>query len=350
MSTETKTPVVRRETKNSISVDYEGKMSFADRLKNKLKESNTWILAGVNVLKFILMLGVSFVILHPFIAKIAASFMTKEDVIDATIGIIPKHPTLEIYKAIIVENLYFEAFLNTLLMSLMCAVIQTLIAAVVGYGLAKFKFRGNKLLMVFVIVTMVIPNTALQTALTDHFESFDLGVVQSFGYEGILQLINGGKDVDLTHTFLPMLILSLSGLALKNGLYIYMMNQFYKGIPDELEESAYVDGSGVFRTFVQIIIPLSVPMMITIFLFSFSWQWTDEFYDTVFFAGNDPVTMMPDIITTPPSLAANYAGTALYENVIRNTAGMMVIAPLIIMYLFCQRYLVEGIERSGIVG
>ena len=350
MSTESKTPVIKRETKNSISVDYEGKMTFAERLKNKLKESNTWILAGINVLKFILMLGVSFVILHPFIAKIAASFMSKEDVIDATIGIIPKHPTLEIYKAIIVENLYFEAFLNTLLMALMCAVLQTLIAAVVGYGLAKFKFRGNKLLMIFVIVTMVIPNTAIQTSLIHHFESFDLGVVQSFGYTGLLQLINGGMDVDLTHTFMPMFILSISGLALKNGLYIYMMHQFFKGIPDELEESAYVDGSGVFRTFVQIIIPLSVPMMITIFLFSFSWQWTDQFYDTIFFQGADPVTMMPDIITVPPSLSTSYAGTTLYSNVVVNTAGMMAIFPLIIMYLFCQRYLVEGIERSGIVG
>ena len=130
-----------------------------------------------------------------------------------------------------------------------------------------------------------------------------------------------------------------------------MMRQFFKGVPDELEESAYVDGSGTFRTFVQIILPLSIPMMITIFLFAFSWQWTDQFYTGLFFTSPDRPWVMPDLIKDIPiHLATSYAGKALYEQVIHNTVGIMIIAPLVIMYLFCQRYLVQGIERSGIVG
>ena len=70
------TPVIMKETKNKISVDYEGKLTVKERLKKKLSESNTWITAGVNVMKFILMLGISFVIIYPFIARIAGSFMT----------------------------------------------------------------------------------------------------------------------------------------------------------------------------------------------------------------------------------------------------------------------------------
>ncbi len=347
------TPVVRRETKNRISVDYEGKMSLKERLLEKVKASNTWIKIVVNIFRFILMLGVSFVIINPFISRIAASFMSPADVMDNTIAFIAKNPTLDIYKALLFENDYFKAFGNTFLLSISCAIIQTIVSCLVGYGLAKFKFRGNKLIMLLVVVTMVIPHNALYSSMQDFFTTFDILTLGSFDYPGIIELITG-KPIDLMYTFAPLIMLSIGGLALKNGLYIYMMRQFFKGIPDELEESAYVDGSGVFRTFVQIIIPLSVPMMITIFLFSFSWQWTDEFYYNMFFLTDlekYKVWLMPDIYkTTPESLKQAVGQFANYRNVVQNTAGMLIIAPLIILYLFCQRYLVEGIERSGIVG
>ena len=344
------TPVIRKETKNRISVDYEGKLTFKDRMKQKLKASNTWIKFAVAFMRFVLMLGVSFVIIYPFIARIAGSFMTQADVVDATVSLIPKEPTLDIYKTIFVENHYLEALTNTLLLSLACALIQMFIACLVGYGLAKFKFKGNKFVMALVVVTMIIPHGALQLSIIKHFTAFDLATVQSWGYPGIIELIKG-KPAELTNTFAPNIILSLFGLAFKNGLYIYLLRQFFKGVPDELEESAYVDGSGTFRTFFQIIIPLSVPMMITVFLFAFSWQWTDEFYTGLFFRSNlEKVYLMPDVYQVPASLNVNYAGAALYKNVVQNTGGLMIIAPLIVVYLFGQKYLVQGIERSGLVG
>ncbi len=358
----TENTVIKKETKNSISVDYEGKMSFKERLMEKLKSSHTWLTALINFVRFILMLGVSFVILYPFFARIANSFMTKDDILDATVSLIPKNPTLEIYEAIFIENSYMDAFVNTLILSLACAVIQMMVACLVGYGIAKVKFKGNGIVMILVIVTMIIPHNAISTALRNHFANFDLMTVQSWEYPGIIEILTdvfGERDpggIRLTYTFAPMIILSAGGLAFKNGLYIYLMRQFFKGVPDELEESAYVDGSGTFHTFFVIILPLAVPMMITIFLFSFSWQWTDEFY-TYLFLGNDTslrdMTLMPDVYQFMPESitpSKGYGATALYNNVVQNTAGMMIIAPLIIMYLFCQRYLVEGIERSGIVG
>ena len=346
------TPNIKKETKNRIVVDYEGKLSFRERLKRKLTTSNTWMKVLINVCRFILMLGVSYVIIYPFISKIANSFMSKEDIVDATVTFIPKHFTGEIYKYLFTENHYMQAFVNTLLLSLLCAVIQTFVACLIGYGLAKFKFKGNKIVSALVIVTMVIPHSALEIAMLRHFVTFDLFNVISWKWsKGLIELITG-SPVSLTGTFWPLAILSVCGLAFKNGLYIYMMRQFFKGVPDELEESAYVDGSGVFRTFIQIILPLSVPMMITIFLFAFSWQWTDGFYTTLFFTNQtNPVYLMPDVYKTiPKSLATDFAGTKLYNSVIQNTAGLMFIAPLLVLYLFCQRYLVQGIERSGLVG
>jgi len=344
-------PVITKETKNRISVDYEGKLSFKERLMKRLKTSNTWIKAVVNVFRFILMLGVSYVILFPFFSKIAGSFMSREDVIDATVSLIPKNFTLEIYKYIILDNRYFEAFLNTLLLSLICALIQTFVACLIGYGIAKFKFKLNKWIMLLVVVTMIIPHSTLEYVMYLRFTSFDILHVMSSGVKGPLTSIFG--QIELLNTFWPFVILSVGGLAFKNGLYIYMMRQFFKGVPDELEESAYVDGSGTFRTFLQIILPLSIPMMITIFLFAFSWQWTDQFYTGIFFKGDELTKMwcMTDITSVPMHLKDNnFQGMELYADVIRNTAGIMVIAPLVVMYLFCQRYLVQGIERSGLVG
>ena len=207
--------------------------------------------------------------------------------------------------------------------------------------------------MGLVVLTMVIPHRTMRLSLIQHFTDFDFLKVNAWDYRGIIDIILDGGQLDLANTFWPLIILSVFGLAFKNGLYIYLMRQFFKGVPDELEESAYVDGSGTFRTFFSIIIPLSIPMMITIFLFSFSWQWTDNFYTQIFFMVDiDRIYLMPDLFKSiPPSLNfEGFAGMDLYETVIQNTAAIMVIIPLVIMYLFCQKYLVQGIERSGLVG
>ena len=345
------TPVITKETKNKIHVDYEGKLTFKEKFMSKLRSSNTWIKVVITIFRFILMLGVSYVILYPFFAQIAGSFMTKEDVIDATVSLIPKNFTLDTYKYIIVENYYLDALWHTTLLSLLSALIQTMIACLIGYGLAKFKFKGNKAVMLAVVISMVIPHRSLRLAFDKHFTNFDLLAVQSWDMKGPFELIFG-NPVILSNTVWPLIILSICGLAFKNGLYIYLMRQFFKGVPDELEESAYVDGSGVFRTFVQIIIPLSVPMMITIFLFSFSWQWTDEFYTGMFWNDSSTFYLMPDVYENiPPSLKfEKFAGWSGYKEVIEDTAGLLIIAPLIVLYLFCKKYLVQGIERSGLVG
>lgn len=144
------------------------------------------------------------------------------------------------------------------------------------------------------------------------------------------------------------MILSATGLAFKNGLYIFLLRQFFKGVPNELEESAYLDGCGTFRTFMQIILPNSIPMLITVFMFAFSWQWTDNYYTKLFYTTTGP-TLLPDVIKVPSTMQTETM-TNLQQAGIYNTAGLMIMIPLIILYIFLQRYIVQGIERSGITG
>ena len=343
-------PKVKRETKNKIKVEFD-RAPLKERIKAKM---NAYFIGNIVwfLFRFIILLGVSFVIIYPFITKIAGSFMSQDDFIDVTVRLIPKAPTLDTYKAIFTELGYMTAFWNTLLLSLSCAILQMFVSCLVGYGLAKFRFKGNMLVFAAVILTMVVPHGTIQLSMFMKFRYFD--VFGIYGLVGKIAELSGNAlkatSFNLTNSFTPLIIMSATGLAFKNGLYVFMMRQFFLGVPDELEESAYIDGSGTFKTFIKIILPLSIPMMITVFLFSFAWQWTDEFYTNLFFGGGSKILLMPKIVDIPDSLVTDYAGQTLFYSAVRNTCGLCIIAPLLILYLFCQRYLVQGIERSGIVG
>ncbi len=417
-----KKPMVKRETKNRIRVDFD-RTPLKDRLKARFL--NFYFLSRIllRIFWLVLMVGISYIVLYPFLTKIAGSVMAPEDFVDVTVRLIPKHFTLDIYKAIASELGYWAAFRNTFLLSLITAVIQTMICALIGYGFAKFKFKGRNIVFLLVILTMIVPHQTLQLSMFMKFRYFDIlgivrlfkgGGIQIFGFnikdigavseivdETTGEVIREAKagwfagffekldilkfkqsdgtwgdtlnlfkyyvqrrgnmvakyrysfeftqnGVNLTNTYIPMVLLSLGGLGFKNGLYIFLFRQFFRGIPDELEESAYIDGSGTFRTFVQIILPLSIPMLITVFLFSFSWQWTDEFYTNLFFP-SDTVNMLVKLVgKIPSSLKTEYAGQELYYSAIRNTCGLMIIFPLVIIYAFLQRFLVQGIEQSGL--
>lgn len=367
-------PKVQKETKNKIRVEFE-RTPLKERLKAKFLSAFFLKKVVFYIFRLVLLIGISYVVLFPFFSKITGSMMAPEDFADATVRLIPKNVSFDIYKAIWTENHYLEAFKNTLLLSTSAALLQTFVCCFVAYGLAKFKFKGNGLIFLAVIFSLTIPHQTLQFSLSEKFTNFDiLGIMQFFNGGGInilgifkynnefLSSIDiipdawerfiDGYAMNLTDSFAPLIVLSICGLAFKNGLYIFMLRQFFRGVPDELEESAYIDGSGIMRTFFTIILPLSIPMMITVFLFSFSWQWTDEFYVNLFMPGSDTV-MWNDIYEKVPTSLSQLmdvvdTDVGMYKTAIRNTGGLMIIAPLIVMYLFCQKYLVQGIERSGL--
>ena len=383
-----KKPVVKRETKNKIRVDFD-RTPLKERLKAKFLSFYFLQKVALAIFRLVLMVGISYIVIFPFISKITSSIMAPEDFIDVTVRLVPKHISFDIYEGIVKELGYWDALGNTFILSFSTAVIQMLICSLIGYGFAKFKFRGRNLIFVLVMVTMIIPHQTLQHSMYLEFRNFDIlgivrllkgGGIQIFNWN-VMQISEGAANffaslnvlpdgiqlgvdtygepimmqfkqtgVNIANSYLPLILLSVTGLAFKNGLYIFLLRQFFRGIPDELEESAYMDGCGTFRTFVQIILPLSVPMMVTVFLFAFCWQWTDDFYVGLINTGiSTSNQLLVDLVgEVPPSLKLGYAGQSLYETAIRNTCGLMIIAPLVILYAFCQNFLVQGIEHSGI--
>lgn len=329
-------------SRREMRIDFEGKVGRFERFRQRVFSLNFLGKVVWAILRYVLLIGISYIILYPFITKISASFMSTTDFTDQTVKLIPRNPTLDQWVFIIKENKYWQALFNTARISILCGFLQTFICAIIGYGFAKFKFKGRNILFIAVVITLLIPHDTLLLSMFMKFRYFDI--------LGIIKLIKGGT-ISLLNTEWPLYILSITGLAFKNGLYIFIFRQFYKGVPDELEEAAYIDGTGVFETFFRIIVPLSVPMMTTVFMFSFSWQWTDTFYTASPFFTASAEPLLTNIVNKiPPSLKIEYAASTLWESAITNTSGLLVILPLFIIFLFAQRSFVEGIERSGIVG
>jgi len=291
------------------------------------------------VFRFVLLLSLSFLILYPFLAKISAMFMSLDDLLNPTVWIVPQKPTLDNIKRVLTFGDYWTATGNTILIATISAVLQTFICTMVGYGFAKFKFRGRGLVFALVILTIIIPPQTIYISLYLKFRYFDIF--------GILSALGAGP-VKMVETIMPVTLLSLTGLGLKNGLYIFVMRQIFKGVPNELNEAAWVDGCGPIRSYFSIMMRIAVPMMVSIFLLSFSWQWTDTFYSELFYR---KMLVLPSILPRVTTIASEHiTADSVMSNVMLNTGIIMIIAPLIFVYLFFQRFLIQGIERSGIVG
>ena len=148
--------------------------------------------------------------------------------------------------------------------------------------------------------------------------------------------------MNLTNTYWPLIILSLGGLAFKNGLYIFMFRQKFKNMPKELEEAALIDGCNAFRTFYKVMLPSAVTLMVTVFLIAFAWQWTDTTYTQLFQRGTEVLSNMTSYVE-----GGEEEVMILQYN---NTAAVLCVLPIMVVYIIGQKSFVQGVERSGITG
>ncbi|NLP07336.1 MAG: carbohydrate ABC transporter permease [Clostridiaceae bacterium] len=301
-----------------------------------------------SIVRGVIIAGICFLILYPTLVKLSVSFMPEQDIYDVTVRYVPKSPTLENYKTVLSAMRYNKAFWNTFKLSTLTSVMQLISCTVIGYGFARFRFKGRGVLFALVILTMIVPPQTLMIPLFLHFRYFDV--------LGIISAITGQKGINLLESYWPFVLMSLTGMGLKNGLYIYIMRQFFRGMPKELEEAAYVDGAGMLRTFGQIMLPSAVPAMVTVFMFSFVWQWTDTFYSSLFLMRTDVLAKTAANVSNQimKDLSADI-GVDIYlspaiSSMYTNTGSLLVVLPLLILYLFAQKLFVESVERTGIVG
>lgn len=310
-------------------------MNERQALVNSLKE----FLMGL--FRFVIIVGVSYMILAPVFGIIANSFFSNKDAYNPMVYLIPQDPTLERYKMAIEIMDYLPTMLNSLVYSLVLMLMQIFTCSMVGYGFARFNFPLKGLLFGCVVVMIVIPTHTIMLPLYMTFKMFD-----PFG----LCTLIFGKPLSFMGTPIPMYIMTLFGCGLRSGLYIYIFNQFFRGLPKEIEEAALVDGAGIWYTYFHIMLRNAMPSVITVAVFSMVWQYNDTFFAKLFLIPQDQ-----SIGIRISSLVANIANQyQIMDKTIQNLyldAGIvLMMVPVVLIYVFLQKYFIEGVERSGIVG
>lgn len=296
--------------------------------KGKMRLKRSAVRLVLSVLRLLFIAGICFVILYPLITELSTSVMSVQDVYDGTVKYVPKHFTLSHYTEAMRLLKYGSAMLNTIPMAIVISAVQMISSTFVAYGFARFNFKGNNILFLAAILAMMIPPDVL---LVPYYLQF--------------------RSLSLLNTWWPMIILGLTCTGLKNGLYIFIMRQYFKGVPRALEEAAYIDGAGVFRTLVSIILPDARSMMVTVFLFSFVWTWLDGMYIPVFCSNLDVLPTTIGALENPFANLANAGNTQILAGgLIQNAGIVLVIAPLLVLYVIAQKSFVESVSRSGLVG
>jgi multiple sugar transport system permease protein len=291
------------------------------------------------ILRATLLFGLCFLILQPLLNKLSLSFMSERDLFDSTVVTIPREFTFGNYQLTATLVDYWSSLLKTFLMALAVGFLQVASCTFVGYGFARFKFPFKKFWFLCVMVLILIPPQTILSSLYLHFAMFN---------------VFGITTLNLLDSPTPYLMMSATCMGLKNGLYIYMIRQYFRGVPKELEEAAYVDGCGKLKTFFSIMLPDARAIITSCFLFSFVWQWTDSLFTNLFLRS---MNMLSTSVSTIPQTLQSYyqmnigrhanPSLGLQEQLLA-TGMLMFIAPLIILYLIAQKGFVESISQSGI--
>ena len=277
---------------------------------------------------------VSFIFLYPVIYMLLTSVKPQMDLADSAAGLIPTSLDFTNYKTALEKLNYFKSLYKSMMVAFIPTLLNVIVGCLTAYGFAKFKFPLKKLWFAIMVATYIVPKSLI--------------TIPQYAWYAKLKLLGS--------IFTYILPASL-GQGLYFALYFLILYSTFKQIPKQLEESAKIDGANNLQIFFKIVLPLVIPSIITVTLFSFVWYWNDSetaaMYLNVVKAGQTA----PRWVTLPIALQ-NYENTlldvgerqALLYRGIEMAATFLSIVPLLIIYLALQRYFVEGIEKSGITG
>lgn len=294
--------------------------------------------------RLILLIGVSYVILYPILAKLALAFMDRVDLNDVTVKWLPRHFTFSNITTVVKIVDYIPALFRTIGICLLISVISVFICAISAYAFARFKFKGRSLLFGLVIATLVVPPQTYIVPLYQQLQSFDIF--------GIIGMFNDGKGINFLHGVTPFTVLGITGMGMRSGLYIFIMRQTFRALPKEIEEAAKVDGAKTWRTFWQVMLPNAIPTIVVCFILAFVWQWNDTFYTNLL---TPQLGTLAQIFARLSVTVSNYLGSwnlvsDSYTRLLCSVGSLLSIAPIMIFFTFCQKAFVQGTERSGLVG
>jgi len=273
-----------------------------------------WILRRLPYWFIALFLAGSAVLwIYPFLWMVSASLKDQMEVFASGLGLLPDKPIWENYQRAWTEASFGKYLLNTVIVTVATVVIVVVRCAMAGYVLARYKFRGRKVILTVLIATLFVPT----------------------GYT-IIPVVEISQRLGLLNSLSGM-ILALSGGAHVASVLLYM--GYFRQVPRELEEAAIVDGAGFLSLFFRVMLPLSVPITATVTLMTFLATWNAFFLPLVFsFSRPDLRTLSVGMLAFVGENSVDWSGMA--------AAAVISLLPVVLLFILLQRYFVEGIAGA----
>ncbi len=269
--------------------------------------------------RFTLLLAGALVMFYPLLWMISSSFKP-EGTIFTDVSLIPKQFTFENYKIGWLSNgvtTFTTYFTNSILISSLCVIGNLVSCSLAAYAFARLEFKFKALFFALMMITMMVPQHAT--------------IVPQYVYF---------TELGLNNTIIPLV---LPKLLATDGFFIFLIIQFFRGLPRELDEAAVIDGCNKYSIFWRILLPLCKPALITTVIFTFIWTWNDFFTQVIYLreAPKYTVTLGLRLFVDPTAKSAFGAMLAM---------STLSLIPVITLFVFFQKYLVEGIATTGIKG
>jgi multiple sugar transport system permease protein len=269
---------------------------------------------GVVTYLWLALLGVLFV--APLVWMVSTSLKSPTEMASQDLDLLPSAPTLRSYETILSESQtpVFQWFVNSLLAATLQTALILITASMAAYALARMQFPGRRLMTGVILVTLFVPPVAL--------------VIPNYVIVAQLQWLD-----TLTAVVVP-------GAAGAFG--VFFLRQFFLSLPKELEEAALIDGAGRLRVFLQVILPLSKPALATLALLSFLTNWNDFLWPLYVLFSPEKLTLQPGLSTLNSAFATDYPTIM--------AGGVVASVPVLLLFVATQRFVVEGVSRSGLKG
>lgn len=282
-----------------------------------IKKRDKIIKYCLKFLRAMIIFGLLFIILLPFLEIFINSIKSSSDSANPNVYWIPENPTfrriISTYRQLIANN----AFYNSLTISFITAILQIITTSCAGYAFAKLKFKGSNIIFWIVIFSLFIPMESLNTARTLFytFHSF-LGI----------KLIGSRYSI---------YIMTFFGMGYLSPIFIYIFRQYFKNLDNDILEQAQIDGANNIKTFFKIMLPNAKGGIITCGVLTFVWTYNDTYFPTFYNFSNNDIYLL---------------STSLSNGRYRNpsTSALMMIIPLLIIYIFINKYLIDSIQKTAI--
>ncbi|HCL98423.1 MAG TPA: carbohydrate ABC transporter permease [Fervidobacterium sp.] len=283
-----------------------------------------------NIFIYMLLIGIGFVYLYPLLYILVNSMKDLEDLLNPMVKWIPTHIYFSNYeKAFKVLN-YMPTLTQTLYVVLLSTIAQVISSSLIGYGFARYNFKGKNFFFILMIVTFLIPQ---QTLMIPRFLMF--------------------QKLGLLNSVLSFFVPATFGQGLNQALFILIFYQLFRMIPKSLEEAAKIDGANDFTVFARISLPLATPAFVISFVLSMVWYWNETYLSSLYF-GNVIKTLPMQLQSFVDSYRLLFPSGAVVTDrlneSVRMAGTLLTIAPLLIIYFIVERWLRESIDSVGITG